>query len=307
MGTPINNLPGSSAIYRDPLGVVLIIAPWNYPFNLAVGPLIGAIAAGNCAIVKPSEVTPNTSALIKRLLENYVDNDCVAVVEGGVAETTELLKHKYDHIFYTGNGKVGRIVMRAAAEHLTPVTLELGGKSPCIVDRNVDLEVACKRIAWGKWYNAGQTCVAPDYILAHEDVHDRFVEQLKQTVKRVLGLRTRKQSKDYGRVVNERHHRRLMNLIESGDTVALGGKDEADESRVLHRPDDSHQRAARFEPVMQEEIFGPILPVLKVSSVNEAISFINERDKPLALYVFSSGRGARRACPRAHLQRWPPP
>ena len=278
--------PGRSHIVREPLGVVLIIGPWNYPFQLIMGPLIGAIAAGNCAVVKPSEVAPATSALLAERLPQYLDPSTVAVVEGGVPETTALLAEKFDHIFYTGNGVVGRVVMEAAAKHLTPVTLELGGKSPCIVDDRVDLDVAVRRILWGKFYNAGQTCVAPDYILAHTRVVDRLVERMKATLLEFYGPDP-KASPDYGRIVNARHHRRLMKLLEggkSGQAVVGGVGDEA--SRYLAPtilrsvPDDA--------PAMQDEIFGPILPVLPVDNIDAAIAFVNARPKPLALYIFSS-------------------
>ena len=287
--TPMFAMPGKSRIVREPLGVVLIIGPWNYPFQLVVGPLVGAVAAGNCAVVKPSEVAPATSALVARLVREYLDGDCIRVVEGGVPETSALLVERFDHIFYTGNGAVGRVVMEAAAKHLTPVTLELGGKSPCIVDRSADLDVAAKRIAWGKFYNAGQTCVAPDYILAHEAVHDELVDRLKSTIRSFYGADPKK-SPDFARVVNERHHRRLMKLVGSGKAVAGG---EADESSrylaptvLVDVPPDS--------PAMSEEIFGPILPVIRVRGVQEAIAFVNARPKPLALYVFAGDRYVQR-------------
>ncbi len=287
--TPLITQPGKSRIHKDPLGVVFIIAPWNYPFNLLAAPLMGAIAAGNCALLKPSEVTPETSALFARLVPEYLDPSCIKVLEGGVPETTAALKHKYDHIFYTGNGSVGRIVMAAAAKHLTPVTLELGGKSPCIVDRDAHIAVTAKRIAWGKWSNAGQTCVAPDYVLAHRDIHDELVEVLAATVQEFYGDDPQR-SKDYGRIVNARHHKRLMALMDSGEVVIGGKGDESDRyiaPTILRdvRPD---------APVMQDEIFGPILPVLKVDDVDHAIRFVNERPKPLALYIFSEDKGVQR-------------
>jgi aldehyde dehydrogenase (NAD+) len=283
VSTSMLAMPGKSRIYREPLGVVLIIAPWNYPFALAINPLVGALAAGNACVVKPSEVAPETSALLARILPQYLDGDAVRVVEGAVAETTELLTHRFDHIFYTGNGTVGRIVMQAAAKHLTPVTLELGGKSPCIIDEHVDLEVAVKRVAWGKFYNCGQTCVAPDYLLVHEKVHDKFVSMLVQTIKSFWGDNPQ-QSKDYGRVVNARHHKRLMGLIPGSGSVAIGGQgDEADRylaPTVL-------TGVPETAPIMQDEIFGPILPVLKVDNIEHAMRFVNARPKPLALYLFS--------------------
>ncbi len=285
VGTPLVLQPGRSYVVREPLGVVLIIAPWNYPLQLLLAPLLGAVAAGNCAILKPSEVAPAVSAVIAELLPRYVDPECVRVVEGGIPETTALLAERFDHIFYTGNGAVGRIVMTAAARHLTPVTLELGGKSPTIVDASANLDVAARRICWAKFTNAGQTCVAPDYILAHASIHDRLLERLAATLREFYGADPQ-QSPDYGRVINVRHHRRLCKLLESGEVVAGGQVDEADRyiaPTILRdvSPD---------SPVMADEIFGPILPVLKVASVDQAISFINARPKPLALYVFTEER-----------------
>jgi len=282
VSTPLLVQPGKSYIHKNPLGLVLIIAPWNYPLGLLIGPLVGAVAAGNAAIVKPSEVAPETAALVARLLPDYVDSDAIKVIEGAVAETTELLTHRFDHIFYTGNGAVAQIVMTAAAKHLTPVTLELGGKSPTVVDRSANLEVAARRIAWGKFSNAGQTCVAPDYVLAHESIHDQLLEKLCDTLRDFYGADP-KQSPDYGRIVNQRHHRRLAKLLESG-TIVAGG--ELDESQRYMAPT-VLKHVLPDSPVMQDEIFGPILPVLSVTSVDEAVAFINARPKPLALYVFA--------------------
>ncbi len=282
VGTPLILQPGRSAIHAQPLGVVLIISPWNYPFGLLAGPLVGAIAAGNAVILKPSEVAPATSALFARWLPEYVDREAIRVIEGGVPETTELLAERFDHIFYTGNGAVGRIVMTAAARHLTPVVLELGGKSPTFVDRSADLEVTAKRICWGKFSNAGQTCVAPDYVLAHAAIHDQLIDALARTVRTFYGADPQ-QSPDYGRVVNARHHRRLTALLGSGEIVVGGRHDEADrylEPTIL-------RNVAPDSPVMADEIFGPILPVLKVASMDEGIAFVNARPKPLALYVFA--------------------
>ena len=283
VGSPLFVMPARSSIVQEPLGVVLVIGPWNYPLQLVLAPLVGAVAAGNCAVLKPSELAVATSNALARYLPLYVDPDCVRVVEGAVPETTALLEQRFDHIFYTGNGAVGRIVMTAAARHLTPVTLELGGKSPCIVDRDVDLDVAVRRIAWGKFYNAGQTCVAPDYVLVHHDVHDRFLDALVGTIRRFYGDEP-KASPDYARIVNVRHHRRLSRLLDSG-RIVLGG--ETDEASRYIAP--TVQREVPLDsPVMSEEIFGPILPVLPVGSVDDAIRFVNAREKPLALYVFSS-------------------
>ena len=287
--TPLVTQPGSSRIHSQPLGVVLIIGAWNYPVQLVIAPLIGAIAAGNCAVIKPSEVASATSALIARWLPEYLDGDAVQVVEGGVPETTALLEQRFDHIFYTGNGTVGRIIMTAAAKHLTPVTLELGGKSPCIVDREVDLDIAAKRIAWGKFYNAGQTCVAPDYVLVHRDIHEAFVRKLAQTIHAFYGDDPQA-SPDFARIINERHHRRVMRLMASG-TPAVGG--DADESDRYIAPTVLTD-VSPDSPIMKEEIFGPLLPVLPIDSINEAVDFVLDREKPLALYVFSRNPDAQR-------------
>ncbi len=290
VSAPMFTKPGRAQIHREPLGVALLIGPWNYPFQLIVSPLAGALAAGNAVLVKPSEVAPATSSLIARLLPEYLDTDAVAVIEGGVAATTEILAERFDHIFYTGNGAVGRVVMAAAAKHLTPVTLELGGKSPCIVDRDANLEVAARRIVWGKFYNAGQTCVAPDYVLAHEAIYERFVGLLARTVEAFYG-KDPKQSADFGRIINARHHQRLARLLDSGKIVVGGEVDEA----ARYIAPTVLQDVAPDSPVMQEEIFGPILPVLKTRGVDDAIRFVNEREKPLALYVYSENRAVQDA------------
>ncbi len=275
-------LPAQARVVRDPLGVVLIIAPWNYPLQLALAPLVGALAAGNTAVVKPSELAPATSAAIARLLPRYLDRQAVAVVEGAVPETSALLEQRFDHIFYTGNGAVGRIVMAAAAKHLTPVTLELGGKSPVVVEPGVDLAVTAQRIARGKFLNAGQTCVAPDYVLAVGDTAPALAAELAAAVRAAHGDDPAGDP-EYGRIVNERHFDRLTALLGEGRVVTGA----------------SHDRATRYlaptvladvppaAPVMQEEIFGPILPIITVPDLDAAIAFINERDKPLALYAFT--------------------
>jgi aldehyde dehydrogenase (NAD+) len=280
--TPLEQQPAHARILREPLGVVLIIAPWNYPIQLLLSPLVGALAAGNCVVLKPSEVTPHVSELLGRLVPRYLDTGCIALVQGGAEETTALLKERFDHILYTGNGSVGRIVMEAAAQQLTPVTLELGGKSPCIVDRDVELEVCARRIAWGKFLNAGQTCIAPDYVLVHESREAELLEALKRSLREFYGEEP-KRSKDFGRIVNERHHRRLAVLLKDGEIVVGGEVDEAERyiaPTIL-------RNVSPQAPVMSDEIFGPILPVLTVRSMDEAIRFVNARPKPLALYVFT--------------------
>jgi len=283
--TPWFAMPGRSYIYREPLGVSLIIAAWNYPFNLIVLPLIGAIAAGNCAALKPSELAPHVSALLAKWFPKYFDTKAIRVVEGGPTETTALLQQNWDHIFYTGNGRVGRIVMEAAAQHLTPVTLELGGKSPCIVDESADLDTTAKRIVYGKFFNAGQTCVAPDYVLVHDRVHDALVNRMVSTIREFYGDDP-KQSADFGRIVNERHHVRLSRFLDGADIVTGG---ETDPSERYIAPT-ILKNVNEDDALMQEEIFGPILPVISFSSVDSAIGFVNRQAKPLALYLFSRER-----------------
>jgi aldehyde dehydrogenase (NAD+) len=273
----------------DPLGVVLVIAPWSYPAQLLLAPVVGALAAGNAVIAKPSELAPATSAVLARLLPAYLDTDAVAVVEGGVPETTALLAERFDHIFYTGNGTVGRIVMRAAAEHLTPVTLELGGKSPAFVDRDTDLAVVADRLTRGKFLNAGQTCVAPDYVLTDPETAAALEPLLANAVKALYGSDPAA-SGEYGRIINERHFDRLTGLLDSGRTVVGGTSDRA----AKYIAPTVLADVAPDAPVMREEIFGPILPIVTVPGLDEAIDFINDRDKPLALYVFSESDGTRR-------------
>jgi aldehyde dehydrogenase (NAD+) len=273
----------------DPLGVVLVIAPWNYPAQLLLTPLLGALAAGNAVVVKPSEMAPATSAVLARLLPQYLDTDAVAVVEGGIPETTALLAERFDHIFYTGNGAVGRIVMRAAAEHLTPVTLELGGKSPAFVDSDADLTVVADRLVRGKFLNAGQTCVAPDYVLTDPATARALEPLVTKAVEALYGTEPGT-SAEYGRIVNERHFDRLVGLLDSGRVVTGGTSDRAAKYIAPTVLADVDPKA----PVMQEEIFGPVLPIVTVSDLDEAIAFINDRDKPLALYVFTDSDTTRR-------------
>ncbi|WP_327296355.1 MULTISPECIES: aldehyde dehydrogenase family protein [unclassified Streptomyces] len=266
----------------DPLGVVLVIAPWNYPLQLLLAPVAGALAAGNCVVAKPSEVAPATSRAVAGLLPRYLDRDAVTVVEGAVPETTALLAEHFDHIFYTGNGAVGRIVMRAAAEHLTPVSLELGGKSPAFVDRGTDLAAVAARLASTKFLNAGQTCVAPDYVLTDPATARELETALTSAVRELFGADPAT-SDDYGRIVNERHFDRLTGLLGSGRLVVGGDSDRA--QRYLAPTVLAEVQPG--SPVMAEEIFGPILPIVEVEGLDEAIAFINDRDKPLALYAFT--------------------
>lgn len=285
---PLVTRPARATIVREPLGVVLVIAPWNYPIQLLLSPLVGAIAAGNCAIAKPSEVAANTSATLARLVPTYLDTDAIAIVEGAVPETQALLDERFDHIFYTGNGRVGRIVMEAAAKHLTPVTLELGGKSPVVIDDTADLHVAARRVAWGKYMNAGQTCIAPDYVLVTRAVEEQFVEHVRRAVFDFYGPDP-KSSPDYGRIVSKSHLQRLVGLLDGG-TPTIGGTSDKSERYLAPTV---LQQVQRDAPVMHDEIFGPILPVLPVDGVDEAIEFINSHDKPLALYVFTGDRLVR--------------
>lgn len=283
------NVPTSSAIpdavstiYPEPYGVALIIAPWNYPFQLAFGPLIGAIAAGNCAVIKPSELTPATSRLINDLIQDIYPEEYIAVMEGEVETSTALLNEKFDYIFFTGSTGVGRIVMKAAAEHLTPVTLELGGKSPAIVHRDADLKLAAQRLVRGKFLNAGQTCVAPDYLVVDEQVHDQLIEEIRAEVRDKFGDDVM-QNKDFPHIVNTRNFDRLTAFLTNGKTL-MGGRSNRDqlmiEPTVLGDIDwDS--------PVMQEEIFGPILPVFTYRDLNPMLDEIARRPKPLALYLFT--------------------
>ncbi len=290
VSTPLAYQPAKSKIVREPLGVVLIIGPWNYPFQLIAAPLIGALAAGNCAVLKPSEVAPNASKILAQLVPKYLDPGVVRVVEGGVDVTTKLLDQRFDHVFFTGSVPVGRVVMQAAAKHLTPVTLELGGKSPCIVASDADLDVAAKRIVWGKFFNTGQTCIAPDYVLAESSVEMPLLRKMRGALIEFYGTDP-KQSADYGRIVNERHHARLTAMLEpealAGAEVFIGG--EHDKSSRYLAPT-ILRNVTPDAKAMADEIFGPILPVLTVKSIDEAIRFVLDRPKPLSLYLFTESR-----------------
>jgi aldehyde dehydrogenase (NAD+) len=280
--TPLLAQPGRSWIQPEPKGVVLIIAPWNYPVSMVFAPLVGTLAAGNAAILKPSEVTPHVSATIAALVPRYLDPEACVVVEGGVAETTELLAQRFDHVFYTGNERVARIVMTAAARHLTPVTLELGGKSPCLVEASADIEIAARRVAWAKFVNAGQTCVAPDHVFVERDVAEPFLAAMRRGVHEFYG-EDASRSPDYCRIVTERHAQRLADLL-VGQNVVLGGRVDVaqryvEPTIVLDPRADS--------TVMQEEIFGPILPVTVVERIDDVLDPLSDRPKPLALYLFT--------------------
>ncbi|HCY8742932.1 TPA: aldehyde dehydrogenase [Staphylococcus aureus] len=287
--TPLYLFPTKSYIKKEPYGTVLIITPFNYPFQLVFEPLIGAIAAGNTAIIKPSELTPNVARVIKRLINETFDANYIEVIEGGIEETQTLIHLPFDYVFFTGSENVGKIVYQAASENLVPVTLEMGGKSPVIVDETANIKVASERICFGKFTNAGQTCVAPDYILVHESVKDDLITALSKTLREFYGQNIQ-QSPDYGRIVNLKHYHRLTSLLNSAQmNIVFGGHSDEDERYIEptlldHVTNDS--------AIMQEEIFGPILPILTYQSLDEAIAFIHQRPKPLSLYLFSEDENA---------------
>lgn len=283
--TPIAYFSSKSYIMSEPYGVVLILSPWNYPFQLTMAPLVGAIAAGNCVIIKPSEHSPHTTALIDELITEFFDERYIKVIQGEIPQTQVLLKEKFDYIFFTGGTSVGKIVMESAARHLTPVTLELGGKSPCIVEGDVDVELTAKRIAWGKFLNAGQTCVAPDYLLVHSNIKEAFLDALRMVIHDFYDGDP-KESKHYARIINEKHFDRLLGLLDGGDIV-LGGEVDRGElyiaPTILDNVKSDHK-------LMNEEIFGPLLPIITYTHIEEAVEFIMDRPKPLALYLFTEDR-----------------
>jgi aldehyde dehydrogenase (NAD+) len=283
--TPLYLWFASSRIYSEPYGKVLIIAPWNYPFLLSISPLIGSMAAGNCSVLKPSEYAGHTAAVISEIMDAHFDRGHIAVVEGDAEVGEALLAQRFDYIFFTGSPTVGKRVMSAAAEHLTPLTLELGGKSPCIVDRDADLEPAARRIVFGKFINAGQTCIAPDYLLVHRSNISTLLERMRKHLIRFYGEDPRN-SPDYARIINRRHFDRLQVLLEKGDVV-IGGQ--CDPYNLYMAPT-VITNLSWDDPVMQDEIFGPILPILEFEDLSAAIASINSRPKPLALYVFSNRR-----------------
>lgn len=280
--TPLAAKPGTSYLLPEPLGVVLIIGPWNYPIQLVLNPLVAALAAGNCVVIKPSELSINCSRALAKHVPDYLANDVCQIVEGAVPETTDLLKQKFDHIIYTGGENVGKIVMRAAAENLTPVTLELGGKSPCLVDGTTDIEMTANRIAWSKWMNAGQTCVAPDYVLVLKEYADDLIKALKKSLLSFYG-ESPQQNQDYGRIINTQHASRLAGYLDSQNVVHGGSVDV--EKRFIEptivlnpKPEDA---------LMQEEIFGPILPIVSVNNLDDSIAIVKAKPKPLAMYLFT--------------------
>ena len=285
--TPISLFLTKSQVIKQPYGCVYIIGPYNYPFQLLIEPLVGAIAAGNCAVLSPSELTPNVSAVTMKIIAEVFPKNYVCCVDGGIENNTLLLNSKFDYIFFTGSVGVGKIVMQAAAKQLIPVTLELGGKSPVIIDKSANLRVACERILWGKLMNAGQTCVAPDYVFVPQEIKNEFLEQLKVVLKEFYG-EDAKQSKDFGRIVNERHMQRLKLILEKdSESILVGGS--VDEAQRYVEP--TILCPKNFDAAcMQEELFGPILPVISYQNLSDALSYIRSNPKPLALYIFSENQ-----------------
>lgn len=287
--TPLPLFPGRCRIYPEPLGVSLILAPWNYPFQLCIAPLIGAIAAGCCAVVRPSELAPATAAAIKELLDGVFDPRYIRTVLGGREENAALWSQPFDLIFFTGGERVGKMVMTAAAGNLTPVVLELGGKSPCIVDRTADLRLAARRICFGKLLNAGQTCVAPDYVLAQASIREPLIQELKKAIREMLG-EAPLSAPDYPRIISKGHFDRLTGLMQ-GQRLLYGGETDPAGCRIAPTLID---RPAPDAPVMEEEIFGPLLPVLSFDTLPDALRFVGERPRPLALYLFTKDKKAEK-------------
>ena len=290
--TPLYLFPGKSKIQKEPYGSVLILGQYNYPVQLLAEPLVGAIAAGNCAVLKPSELTPHVSEAMYQIVHSTFKEEYIACVEGGVEVNQELLSQKFDYIFFTGSERVGRIVMKAAAENLTPVTLELGGKSPVIIEKTANIKEAARRIAWGKLMNAGQTCVAPDYVLVDESRKQQFLTEMKTAFSHLYGKEIKK-NPDFGRIVNERHMERLQKILEQ-DAKYLFCGGEADTLQRYIEPAILDLGKDQNAASMQEELFGPILPVLSYHKLEDAVRFVNKRAKPLALYLFTKKRSAEK-------------
>jgi len=285
----LKNFPSSGRIYPEPYGVTLVMSPWNYPFMLTVTPVIAAISAGNCAVVKPSAYSPATSSLMAGMVAELFDAGHVTVVEGGREENKALLDECYDLIFFTGSTSVGKTVMQAAAQHLTPVILELGGKSPCIVDDTANIKIAAKRIVWGKFVNAGQTCVAPDYILVHESVRQKLIDEMKIAI-RTMYSENPCENTDYPKIINEKHFHRLLGLLE-GEEIVTGGKSNA---ATLQIEPTLLDNVGWNAPVMSEEIFGPVMPILSFSNMEQIVKMVNGRPKPLSAYLFTSNKKVER-------------
>lgn len=285
VSTPLAQFPATSFIKPSSYGIVLIMSPWNYPFLLTMQPLVGAIAAGNCAIVKPSEYSPNASNVMKEIIEEVFEKEYVSVILGEKEVAEELLRQNTDYIFFTGSTRVGKIVMEEAAKNLTPVTLELGGKSPCIVDKNSDYKLAAKRIIFGKLLNCGQTCVAPDYVFVHKDIKNEFIEYMKEYIKKFLGEKPL-ENEEYPKMINERQFDRMVDIIEKDDVV-FGGKYD---KKILKIEPTILDNKNMNSKAMREEIFGPILPVITYKDIKEVINHINSNPKPLALYLFTKDK-----------------
>lgn len=290
VGTPLALIGATSWIKYEPKGVCLIMAPWNFPVNLLFVPLVAAIAAGNTVVLKPSEMTPHSSKVMKKIIEDVFKPDEVVLIEGGIQESQELLKLPFNHIFFTGSPTIGKIVMKAASEHLTSVTLELGGKSPSIIDASANLKDAVKKTVFGKFLNAGQTCIAPDYMLIHESIKDDFVSLFKETVIKFYSENP-EQSQSYCRTVNEKHHARLLNHFEEakklGATIELGG---LENKKGNYLSPTLISNVPREASLLQEEIFGPILPIVTFRTIDDVLEIINSKEKPLALYIFSKNK-----------------
>ena len=285
--TPLAQFHSRSYKKPSPYGVTLIMSPWNYPFMLTLSPLVDALAAGNTAVVKPSAYSPNTSEVIRQILTKCFEPQYVSVVTGGRAENTCLLHEHFDYIFFTGSQSVGKEVMRSAADHLTPVTLELGGKSPCIVDQTANIKLAARRIVFGKYLNCGQTCVAPDYVYCHRSVRDRLIKEIVKQIRRQFGKKPL-DNKNYGKIINEKHFDRILGLIDK-EKVVYGGNSDRDALRIEPTVMDN---VTFSDAVMQEEIFGPVMPVLTFDSLDEVIRNVNAMPHPLALYLFTSSKTA---------------
>ena len=288
VSTNLANIPGSSYIMPEPLGNTLIIGAWNYPYLLSLHPAVSALAAGNTVILKPSELALNTSNLMAKLINENFDSEYFHVIEGGVKETTELLKQRFDKIFYTGSSPVGKIIMRAASEHLTPVVLELGGKSPAIVTKNASIKMTAKRLVWGKFLNGGQTCVAPDYLMVHKSVKAKLIEEIKKEITKIHGDDPQK-SEAIVRIINPRHFKRLTQLMDPSKIIVGGQTDEKD----LYIAPTLMDNVNWDDAVMKEEIFGPILPILEYEDLDDAIAQIKSKEKPLALYLFTNKNSIR--------------
>ncbi|XP_072747135.1 aldehyde dehydrogenase, dimeric NADP-preferring isoform X2 [Anoplolepis gracilipes] len=280
------NLFDAVEIRKDPYGVVLVMGAWNYPFQLSLLPMVGAIAAGNCVILKPSEVASATSKYLYETIPKYLDMECCHVVLGGIEETTELLTQRFDYIFYTGSSAIGKIVRNAANKYLTPVTLELGGKSPVYIDNTVDIPMAAKRILWGKCVNVGQTCIAPDYVLCTIEVQNKLVEEIEKILKEWYGENPQ-ESPDLARIITDKHYQRLVSYLNGNGKIVVGGDTNPVERYISPT---ILVNVKSTDPIMQDEIFGPILPIINVDNAYEAIEFINKRERPLVLYVFSTSK-----------------